>query len=263
MSFQIQQKLKQLKSVLRYEFLHTPIQASLCQVEKQYEEAQANLHRDPYNRVLADIEQSLVEQLGKVRKDYASFIQQQAKPDWLKYGDENSTVFHNSIKQRRNHNHIRMLFVDDKVVSDALAIRQAFLSYYSNLLCSEMGNRDRLNMPMVQVGPILSEDLWPLLYFDFSADEIKNAIWDIDDNKSPSLDGFNSKFYKASWSVVGSDVVSAVRQFFSTDKLLRSWNTTTIILVPKVSCPLTQGILGLYPVAIPSTSVYQNSFVRG
>ena len=92
MSFQIQRKLKKLKSVLRDEFVHHPIQASLCKVEKEYVEAQANLHMDPQNHVLTDIEHSLAKQLGKTRKDYASFIQQQAKLDWIKYGDENSTM---------------------------------------------------------------------------------------------------------------------------------------------------------------------------
>ncbi|CAO2821003.1 unnamed protein product [Amaranthus hypochondriacus] len=159
MSFQIQQKLKRLKLVLRNEFLHAPIQVSICNVENENAKAQANLHMDPQNHVLADIEHFLAKQLGKTQKDYASFIQQQTKLDWIKYGDENFTVFNNSIKQRRTDNHIRMLILDNRVISNPLDIRQDFLSYYSDLLCSEMGNRARLNMQTTRAGPILSEDL--------------------------------------------------------------------------------------------------------
>ncbi|XP_057540709.1 uncharacterized protein LOC130818561 [Amaranthus tricolor] len=36
-------------------------------------------------------------------------------------------------------------------------------------------------------------------------------------------------------------MVSAVQQFLSNGKLLRSWNATTITLVPKVSCPSNPG----------------------
>ncbi|CAO2827750.1 unnamed protein product [Amaranthus hypochondriacus] len=207
MSYQIQQKMKRLKSVLRNEFLHAPIQVSLSKVEKEY--AQANPHMDPQNHVLADIEHSLAKQLGKTRKDYASFIQQQANLEWLKYGDENTTVFHNSIKRRRTHNYIRMLILDNRVISDPLDIRQDFLSYYSDLLCSAMGNRARLNMQTIRARPILSEDLWPLVDFNFSADEIKNDIRDIDNNKSPGLDGFNSirprgRLWAPTWLVQGN-----------------------------------------------------------
>ena len=60
-----------------------------------------------------------------------------------------------------------MLILDNKVISDPLDISQAFLSYYSDLLCSEMENRARLNMQTVRAGPILSEDLWPLFDFNF------------------------------------------------------------------------------------------------
>ena len=71
----------------------------------------------------------------------------------------------------------------------------------------------------------------------FSDDGIKNALWSIPDEKALGLDGFNSKFYKASWSIVGNDVISAIKVFFLTGKMLKSRNTTTITLIPKVQCP--------------------------
>lgn len=39
---------------------------------------------------------------------------------------------------------------------------------------------------------------------------------------------------------MGSDVIEAIQSFFQNGKLLKSWNTTTITLIPKVSCPSTQ-----------------------
>ena len=136
-------------------------------------------------------------------------LSNKANLDWIKYGNENSTVFHNSIKQRRYHNHINMLMIDGKIISDPWSIRQSLLLYYSNLLYNRMENRARLNMQTIQAGPILSKEQWPLLDLNFSAAEIRNAIWSID--KSSGLAGFNSKFQMASWSVVGQDVINAIQ----------------------------------------------------
>ena len=55
------------------------------------------------------------------------------------------------------------------------------------------------------------------------------------------MDGFNSKFYKASWDVVGDDVVTVINQFFRTGKMACSWHITTITLIPKVKFPSNPG----------------------
>ena len=75
----------------------------------------------------------------------------------------------------------------------------------------------------------------------FSAEGITNPLWSIPDTKSPALDGYNSKFYKAFWSVIGDDVVEVVQQFFRYGKHLQAWNTTAVHLIPKVPNPNNSG----------------------
>ncbi|GKC74586.1 RNA-directed DNA polymerase, eukaryota, reverse transcriptase zinc-binding domain protein [Tanacetum coccineum] len=53
-----------------------------------------------------------------------------------------------------------------------------------------------------------------------SDDEIKFALFDIDEDKASGRDGYTSKFFKASWKVIGPDVCNAIKQFFSNGKLL-------------------------------------------
>nr|GEZ12878.1 hypothetical protein [Tanacetum cinerariifolium] len=43
-----------------------------------------------------------------------------------------------------------------------------------------------------------------------SGDEIKNAMYDIDDQKALGLDGFSTNFYKSDWCVIGQDICVAV-----------------------------------------------------
>lgn len=77
-------------------------------------------------------------------------------------------------------------------------------------------------MQVIQAGPTLSSAQHDLLDLSFTAVEIKEALWSIDDSKAPKLDGFNNKFYKAVWPVINEDVVEAIPCFFKSGKLLRS-----------------------------------------
>ena len=62
-------------------------------------------------------------------------------------------------------------------------------------------------------------------------------MFSIDDSKAPGPVGFSSRFFKAVWSIVGSDVSAAVVSFFNSGSLLRETNCTIIALVPKVPNP--------------------------
>ena len=68
-------------------------------------------------------------------------------------------------------------------------------------------------------------------------EEIKKAMFSINDSKAPGPDGFSSRFSKAAWSIIGSDVSEAVVSFFNSGSLLPEINCTTIALVPKVPNP--------------------------
>ncbi|XP_071733554.1 uncharacterized protein [Rutidosis leptorrhynchoides] len=61
------------------------------------------------------------------------------------------------------------------------------------------------------------------------------------DAEAPGPDGFNSKFYKTAWSVIGEEIVAAVREFFNNGRLLGEVNATLIALVPKSDCPQKVG----------------------
>ncbi|KAL0455366.1 UNVERIFIED_CONTAM: hypothetical protein Slati_0875800 [Sesamum latifolium] len=46
-------------------------------------------------------------------------------------------------------------------------------------------------------------------------DEVKNAIFDIAEDKAPGPDGYSSGFYKAAWSVIDDEVTAAIQDFFT------------------------------------------------
>ena len=165
-----------MKHELRHKFYQTPIQAILAKAQHDFTEAQTQLHLNPHDEFLVDVETCMAMHLKKAKKDYASYIQQQAKLNWLQYGDENTSLFHNNINQRRKQSIINLLTLNGKKLSDPTHIQQTFMSFYSELLCSSLENRKRINMPTIQAGTTLTQDPWPLLDLSFNADEIKEAL---------------------------------------------------------------------------------------
>ncbi|GJY31288.1 RNA-directed DNA polymerase, eukaryota, reverse transcriptase zinc-binding domain protein, partial [Tanacetum coccineum] len=68
--------------------------------------------------------------------------------------------------------------------------------------------------------------------------EIIEAMFIIDDDKAAGPDDFTSKFFKTAWSIVVGDVCSAVKEFFSSGKILGEFNANLISLVPKFQTSL-------------------------
>ncbi|KAL2249505.1 UNVERIFIED_CONTAM: hypothetical protein Sindi_2424200 [Sesamum indicum] len=66
-----------------------------------------------------------------------------------------------------------------------------------------------------------------------SDDEVKLAIFYIATDKAPGPDGYTSGFYQAVWPILGAEVTQAVRDFFTTGRLLRQVNATVLTLIPK------------------------------
>ena len=64
-------------------------------------------------------------------------------------------------------------------------------------------------------------------------------MWLCGSEKAPGPDGFNFKFFKRYWNIIGKEVVEAV-QFFGVHKTISGGcNSSFITLVPKSSNPLT------------------------
>ncbi|GKE91526.1 hypothetical protein Tco_1572621 [Tanacetum coccineum] len=72
---------------------------------------------------------------------------------------------------------------------------------------------------------------------DLDDKEIKEAMFDIGENRAPGPDGFTSAFFKQSWHIIGKDVTQAIKEFFRTGKMLGEINATLITLIPKIPHP--------------------------
>ena len=208
----------------------------MIQAEEDLSKIHNELHMHPCDPVLSSQECVAAVRLRKAKNDFGIYLSQPAKLNWLRFGDENSRYFRQGIRQRQIANRVLLLYDNGVLVTDFIKIQESFVAFYQQLLCTNLKCCKKIDMNIIREGPLLEHSHHEQLSLLFSEEEIKNALWSSPDTKSPGLDGYkyNSKFYKASWSIIGADVVDAIQQFFRTGKLLQAWNTIAVHLTPKV-----------------------------
>ncbi|GJV22664.1 RNA-directed DNA polymerase, eukaryota [Tanacetum coccineum] len=74
-------------------------------------------------------------------------------------------------------------------------------------------------------GPRLVQDQADDLERSVTRDEIRMAVWNCSENKSPGPDGYSFKFFKKYWSFVGPDLCEAVEQFFMNGAFSKGCNS--------------------------------------
>ncbi|GKD24079.1 RNA-directed DNA polymerase, eukaryota [Tanacetum coccineum] len=68
-----------------------------------------------------------------------------------------------------------------------------------------------------------------------SRDEIRLAVWNCGENKSPGPDGYTFEFFRKYWNFVGLDFCEAVEYFFETGLFSKGCNSSFVALIPKVA----------------------------
>ncbi|KAL2933614.1 LINE-1 retrotransposable element ORF2 protein [Bienertia sinuspersici] len=249
--FQLRQKLKaikqELKELNKMHFYNIHLETedahkSLLQIQKQ-------LQGNPTNRELCYMERRVTDQYKKKHHCYVQFLQQKARIKWLQEGDDNTSLFHSSLRAQRLRSNLYSIYnMQGQLQSDPDSVSKAFLDYYEQLIgTTDEGGRQQVEMEVVEVGPRLSNTQHDRLIAPFTSADVKDAIFSMDGSKAPGPDGFNAQFYKENWDIVGELVTKAVLEFFQKGKLLKEINATFISLIPKIDRP--QNVSEFRPIA--------------
>ncbi|KAL4555405.1 hypothetical protein LXL04_038023 [Taraxacum kok-saghyz] len=162
-------------------------------------------------------------------------LNQKSRCKWISDGDENSAYFHGLINAKTKRNRISGLNKDGIWISNPDAIKRECKRFFM----------DKFKDPL-PVRPSIDSDKFLklnnadrcFLELPFHPEEIKAAMWLCWSEKAPGPDGFNFRFFKQFWDILGKDVVEAV-QFFGDHKTLNGGcNSSFITLVPKIANPL-------------------------
>ncbi|XP_056697444.1 uncharacterized protein [Spinacia oleracea] len=163
---------------------------------------------------------------------------QKAKVSWLKDGDENTALFHQSIRSRKVQNQVYNIYDMKGEWKDTTdGVSQAFLDYYKVLLGSTHELRTLISRQVVQQGPVCMDLHKAILNAPYTADEVKKALFSIPGVKALGPDCFGSYFYKDAWHIVGDEVIAAILDMLQQGQLLKEVNHTVITLIPYTKCP--------------------------
>ena len=179
---------------------------------------------------IRDVRRLLETNMGKL----FTHISQQAKINWIKMGDETSSMFFKRYKARKSQSAIlRLSDAEGRVLEETEEIRGHIVGFYEDLLGSVVEVVD-LSFPARRV--VANVEMAGLMSMP-SLEDIRKAVFSIGVNKSPGPNGFVSLFFKESWDLLRDDVTAAVLEFFRSGRLLKDFNNTFIALIPKVAGP--------------------------
>lgn len=101
--------------------------------------------------------------------------------------------------------------MEDRWVEGVDKVRLEVKNYFQALYSDALWERPTLDG--INFKCLSSEDN-SFLAAPFSLDEIKQAVWSCDSDKSPGPDGFNFTFLKKFWSSIKEEVSLLVGEFF-------------------------------------------------
>ena len=160
---------------------------------------------------------------------------QKSRQVWCRLGDHNTCFFHLVANFTRDKNHILKVVHNGSVVESLPVIKDAVVSYFSNLFRST----DRFRIGLGPIGfKTLSASSSTSLERDITLEELKQSVWDCDGSKSPGPDGFNFKFYRLAWNFIADDLLDLVKNFFKTGRLPKGVNHAYVHLIPKTTSPV-------------------------
>ncbi|KAK9289093.1 hypothetical protein L1049_017564 [Liquidambar formosana] len=161
------------------------------------------------------------------------FWKDKSRMRWLSEGDRNSAYFHKVTKIRAVQGKIHVLKGDQGLISDPIHIKQHIVDYYTTLYSA---SSPTLHSDLVDsiIPQMVTEEENILLTSVPSAEEIRAAIFSMDPHSSPGPDGFNGFFFQTCWEIVSSDVIKAVTIFFEKGFFIPNFNSSFMVLIPKV-----------------------------
>jgi hypothetical protein len=125
-------------------------------------------------------------------------------------GDSNTKYFQLVASGKYRKIRIFQLQHEDKIIEDDQALKEYITSYYKDLFGPSKLNSLSLDESRVDDIEQVSQDL---LTRPFTMDEVREAIFQMEHNKAPGLDGFSAEFYQSCWEIIKNDFMTLFQEF--------------------------------------------------
>ncbi|OMO54874.1 reverse transcriptase [Corchorus capsularis] len=198
-----------------------------CRSRGQFRfEAMWLLHKDidkvveeGWNGVVSSDVQQRIRNCGKMLEDWNRRVfgnvkeevmwRQRAKMSWLKEGDRNSRFFHSVATHRKRRNTI--VSIQDEMghwQTDCVSVENVIVKYYKDIFSSLHPTIHQIHQVTGLVDRRVSTSMSAMLDREFTREEVRVAVFDMEPNKSAGPDGMSPLFYQWFWNIVGEEVLA-------------------------------------------------------
>ena len=154
-----------------------------------------------------------------------------SKISWAKFGDGNTSMFHNLLSARKAKNALWKLERNDGSITIVEAEIVEEINHFFETLY-RAGPTTNCEWNNIEWDP-LAEVSAGSLSLPFTEDEIRAAVFACGRNKSPGPDGFSLAFFQDFWETIKHDIIQFFEEFWETRVINKSVNETFICLIPK------------------------------
>ncbi|XP_026419826.1 uncharacterized protein LOC113315790 [Papaver somniferum] len=165
--------------------------------------------------------------------NYNTFLRDKARISWIQDGDVNTKFFHTSIKLRQAQNAISEIENSSgNTITDQLGVSNVLIDYFSTKFAHQNVS---IHDSFFEASPtaITAEDN-SFLEKVPSEEDIRNAVFDLNQDSAPGPDGFTGIFYRFAWEVIKTDLVTAVQYCWENNFIPSGMNSNFLVLIPKV-----------------------------
>jgi hypothetical protein len=162
------------------------------------------------------------------------FWSEKSKVKWHLEGDRNTAYFHRIAKIKNTTNHISSLMNGDVALNSSNEVSAHVVDHFSSLF-TQAGSFVDNGLVEEVIPNLITDRINDMLTNIPSMEEIKSAVFSLNNDSAPGPDGFGACFFQTYWDIISQDVINAVLQFFTTGWILPNFNSNTIVLIPKVS----------------------------
>jgi hypothetical protein len=225
-------KLKAVKNILKkWSSNLTNMTAMFNKLKDQNNNIYNQLINNPFDKSLLLSYSNNYNCLHKLTRKLAIDNDQKMKMNWLTKGDRPTEFFYSKISECKSNRRFNFTVNNEgKWISTSETIAEEAICYFSDLFHLPQAISQ---FPNIICKKILTENAKSSLCSPFQLEEIREAVFQINENSSPGPDGFNSKFYKVHWDNIKMDIWEAMNGILHSGKLIKEINHTFLCLIPK------------------------------
>ena len=120
------------------------------------------------------------------------------------------------------------------ILEDQHQMEQELVSYYPNILSKLEGEGLRNHMNITQHIPrLVTPEHNAMLMRPIDRKEVEEDMMQLDKGTAPGLDGFIVDFFQQFWDLVKEEVWEIVEASRCSRRILKTFNTTFLTLIPK------------------------------